>query len=305
MSIMNVIRKNYQAGTYAPGTPAEFLKPFGETIADFTVSELQQPLDISAISPKISKMSPLIQEALQKQATQAGLGNIQFDPQTGEVTGVGAGTGIASYEPFLQAAQASAGPDAYKAYMSPYQTEVLDATQKLLAEQRAAGEGKIAESAITAGAFGGGREGVQRAEYGRQRDIYDAGIMSKLRQEGFQQAQQQAQQNLLNQLKLGGAQTGFETDVTKSLGAAGTAAQTYSQSILDAIREQNLLGQQFPLSKIGSAANIFANVAGGVPGGAQPPIVTNPALSGIQGFAGLYNLMGGGQQGAGIQSLVG
>ena len=305
MSIMNVARKNYQAGTYAPGTPAEFLKPFGETLADFTVSELQQPLDISAISPKVSKMSPLVQEALQRQASQAGLGNIQFDPQTGEVTGVGAGTGIASYEPFLQAAQASAGPDAYKAYMSPYQTEVLDATEKLLAEQRAAGEGKIAEAAIAGGAFGGGREGVQRAEYGRQRDIYDAGIMSKLRQEGFQQAQQQAQQNLLNQLNLGGKQQQFETAATTSLGGAGTAAQTYSQSILDAIREQNLLGQQFPLSKIGSAANIFANVAGGVPGGAQPPIVTNPALAGIQGFAGLYNLMGGGQQGAGIQSLVG
>ena len=293
MSIMNVIRKNYQAGTYAPGTPAEFLKPFGETIADFTVSELQQPLDISAISPKISKMSPLIQEALKKQAGAAGLGDIQFDPQTGEVIGVGAGTGIASYQPYLEAAKASTGPDAYKAYMSPYQTEVLDATERLLAEQRAAGEGQIAEAAIASGAFGGGREGVQRAEYQRQRDIYDAGIMSKLRQEGLQQAQQQAQQNLLNQLNLGKTQTGFETGTAGSLAAAGTAAQTYSQSILDAIREQNLLGQQFPLSKIGSAANIFANVAGGVPGGAQPPIVTNPALAGVQGFAGLASLLRG------------
>ncbi len=305
MSIMNVARKNYQAGTYAPGTPAEFLKPFGETISDFTMSELRQPLDISAISPKVSKMSPLIQEALKKQAEAAGLGEIQFDPKTGEVTGVGAGTGIASFEPFIEAAKASAGPDAYKTYMSPYQTEVLDATQRLLDEQRAAGEGRISEAAITAGAFGGGREGVQRAEYGRQRDIYDAGIMSKLRQEGFQQAQQQAQQNLMNQLRLGKAQTGFETDVASTLGGAGTAAQAYSQSILDAIREQNLLGQQFPLSKIGTAANIFANVAGGVPGGAQPPIVTNPALAGIQGFAGLYNLMGRQGQGTGIQSLVG
>ena len=293
MSIMNVIRKNYQAGTYAPGTPAEFLKPFGETITDFTVSELRQPLDISAISPKISKMSPLIQEALKKQAGAAGLGDIQFDPQTGEVIGVGAGTGIASYQPYLEAAKASTGPDAYKAYMSPYQTEVLDATERLLAEQRAAGEGQIAESAIASGAFGGGREGVQRAEYQRQRDIYDAGIMSKLRQEGLQQAQQQAQQNLLNQLNLGKTQTGFETGTAGSLAAAGTAAQTYSQSILDAIREQNLLGQQFPLSKIGSAANIFANVAGGVPGGAQPPIVTNPALAGVQGFAGLASLLRG------------
>jgi len=304
MSIMNVARKNYAEGTYAPGTPAEFLKPFGETLSDFTVSELRQPVDISAISPKVSKMSPLIQESLKKQASAAGLGNIQFDPQTGEVTGVGAGTGVASYQPYLDAAKASAGPDAYKSYMSPYQTEVLQATEDLLAEQRAAGRQSIADQAYTAGAFGGGREGVQRAEYERQRDIYDTGIMSKLRQEGFQQAQERAQQNLLNQLKLGGAQTGFETDVTKSLGAAGTAAQTYSQSILDAIRGQNLLGQQFPLSKIASASNIFANVAGGVPGGAQPPIVTNPALAGIQGFAGLYNLIGGGGQGGQQQSGI-
>ena len=293
MSIMNVIRKNYQAGTYAPGMEAEFLKPFGETLADFTVSELQQPLDISAISPKISKMSPLIQEALKKQAGAAGLGDIQFDPQTGEVIGVGAGTGIASYQPYLDAAKASTGPDSYKAYMSPYQTEVLQATEDLLAEQRATGRQSIADQAYTAGAFGGGREGVQRAEYERQRDIYDAGIMSKLRQEGLQQAQQQAQQNLLNQLNLGKTQTGFETGTAGSLAAAGTAAQSYSQSILDAIRDQNLLGQQFPLSKIGSAANIFANVAGGVPGGAQPPIVTNPALAGVQGFAGLASLLRG------------
>ena len=293
MSIMNIVRKNYAAGTYAPGVEAEFLKPFGETISDFTISELRQPVDISAISPKVSKMSPLIQEALQRQASQAGLGNLQFDPQTGEVTGVGTGTGVASYEPYLQAAGAATGPDAYKSYMSPYQTEVLQATENLLAEQRAAGRQSISDQAYNAGAFGGGREGVQRAEYERQRDIYDAGIMSKLRQEGFQQAQEQAQQNLLNQLNLGKTQTGFETGTAGSLAGAGTAAQTYSQSILDAIRDQNLLGQQFPLSKIGSAANIFANVAGGVPGGAQPPIVTNPALAGVQGFAGLASLLRG------------
>ena len=303
MSIMNVARKNYAEGTYAPGTPAEFLKPFGETISDFTVSELRQPVDISAISPKVSKMSPLIQEALQRQASQAGLGNLQFDPQTGEVTGVGTGTGVASYEPYLQAAGAATGPDAYKAYMSPYQTEVLQATEDLLAEQRAAGRQSIADQAYTAGAFGGGREGVQRAEYERQRDIYDAGIMSKLRQEGLQQAQQQAQQNLLNQLKLGGAQQEFETGATSSLGQAGAGAQAYSQSILDAIQQQNLMGQQFPLQKIGTAANIFANVAGGVPGQVQPPITTSPALTGIQTFAGLYQGLGGGQQ-SGLAGLL-
>tara|TARA_R100000951_G_scaffold36745_2_gene31524 strand:- start:5276 stop:6184 length:909 start_codon:yes stop_codon:yes gene_type:complete len=296
MSIMNIARRKYQeggdAGTYAPGTPAPFLLPFGEALADYTMSELQQPIDIGAISPKVSYMNPLIQEALQKQATQAGLGNIQFDPNTGEVTGVGAGTGVAAYQPYLDKAEAAADPGAYKTYMSPYQTEVLDSTKKLLAEQRAAGEGKAAEAAIASGAFGGGREGVQRAEYTRQRDIYDAGIMSKLRQEGLQQAQQLQQQSLKNQLGLGQAQAGFQSGITSGLGAAGTGAQAYSQSILDAIQQQNMLGQQFPMQKIGSAANIFAGVAGGIPGQVQPPITTSPGLTGIQTFGSIFGGLG-------------
>ena len=63
------------------------------------------------------------------------------------------------------------------------------------------------------------------------------------------------------------------------------------------------MGQQFPLQKIGTAANIFANVAGGVPGQVQPPITTSPALTGIQTFAGLYQGLGG-QGGLGLPSLV-
>lgn len=293
MSIMEVARKKYQAGTYAPGTPAEFLKPFGETLSDFTVSELQKPVDISAISPKISKMSPLIQEVLQRQASQAGLGNIQFDPDTGEVTGVGTGTGISAYEPYLQKAEAAAAPGAYKDYMSPYQTEVLDATERLLQEQRESGRFKAGQDAYNVGAFGGSRQGVAEAEYERQRDIYDAGIMSKLRQEGLQQAQTQQQQALKNQLSLGQNQQQFETDITKSLGVAGSGSQAYSQSILDAIQQQNQLGQTFPLSKISTASNIFAGVAGGIPQNVQPPITTSPALTGIQTFAGLYGGLGG------------
>ena len=280
--------------------PAPYLEAAGEKYLDVAAQLAAKEVPVSTFAPTIAGQGPLAQAAQQTAATQAGLGTLQFNEQ-GAVTGVGTGTGIAGYQPFLQKAQDYMGPTAYQDFESPYQQEVISATLSEFDKQRQIAQQQIAASAIGAGAFGGGREGVQRAEYGRQRDIYDAGIMSKLRQEGFQQAQQQAQQNLLNQLNLGGKQQQFETAATTSLGGAGTAAQTYSQSILDAIREQNLLGQQFPLSKVGAAANIFANVAGGVPGGAQPPIVTNPALAGIQGFAGLYGGLGG--QG-GLSSLI-
>jgi hypothetical protein len=41
--------------------------------------------------------------------------------------------------------------------MSPYQQEVIDATQKLLAEQRASGLSTLKGSQVAQGAFGQGR----------------------------------------------------------------------------------------------------------------------------------------------------
>jgi len=65
--------------------------------------------------------------------------------------------------------------------MSPYQQEVISATQKLLSEQRAAGRPQLASTAIQAGAYGGGRAGVAQAEYERQRDIFDCFTVSTIK----------------------------------------------------------------------------------------------------------------------------
>ena len=116
---------------------------------------------------------------MQSQATQAGLGNISYDPTTGLASGVGQGTGIGAFQPFLDESQRLAGavgPDgqvtsagvtaAMDPYMSPYQQQVIDASMASYQNQRAQGRQSIADAAIQAGAFGGGREGVQRAELG-------------------------------------------------------------------------------------------------------------------------------------------
>ena len=66
--------------------------------------------------------------AQQQAATQAGLGTLSFDPTTGTVTGVGAGTGVGGFQPFLDSAQAATGPTAFQAFQSPYQQAVTDAT---------------------------------------------------------------------------------------------------------------------------------------------------------------------------------
>jgi len=174
--------------------------------------------------------------------------------------------------------------------MSPFQTEVLDATQALLNEQRAAGRAGQAADAITAGAFGGGREGVRRAEYERQRDIYDAGILSNLRQQGLQRAQTLQQQALANQIGLGQTQQTLGAGATQQLGAAGTGAQAYSQSVLDAIRQGNVLAEEFPLQQLGRATNVFSPFLAGQAALQTPgtPLGTSPGLAAAQAFGSTF-----------------
>jgi hypothetical protein len=289
--------------------PAAFIEPAAERLSDLLQAELKRPVDISKISPQVAAVSPLIQAAQQRTATQAGLGALQFDPRTGEVTSVGRGTGIAAYEPSLQRAQADiagargmVSPTAYQQFMSPYQQEVIKTTQDLLAEQRAAGRPQLAATAIGAGAYGGGRAGVAQAEYERQRDIFDAAQLAQLRQAGYESAVNQAQlagQALrgigAQQAGLGTTQQALEAGVQKQLGATGAGAQTYSQSLLEAVRQGNVLGAEYPLARLSTATNILSPLIAGAAAAPTPtaPLLTNPALTGLQGFAGTYGLLSG------------
>ena len=272
--------------------PQPFLDPLGQRIGDVLASTLPaegQAMNISGITPQVAAVNPLIQEAQKRTATQSGLGALQFSPDTGAVTGVGQGTGVAAYEPYLQRAEALFDPSAYTSYMSPYQTEVLDATQNLLNEQRAAGRAQLAANAITAGAFGGGREGVARAEYERQRDISDAALLAGLRQQGLQSAQALQQQGIANLTAFPRLQQQLESGVQSSLGLQGTGAQQYSQSILDAFQQANLMQQQFPLQQLAGITNIFGGLASGAPGAMySAPPVTSPALTAAQAFGTVY-----------------
>ena len=292
---------------YQVSTPPTFLEPFGEKISDLTIAELQKPIDIGAISPQVAQLSPLLQAAQQRTATQAGLGTLQFSP-TGQLTGVGAGTGIAAYQPYLQAAEALTAPTAYKSYMSPYQQEVIDATQQLLAEQRAKGLTELKGSQVAQGAFGQGRGAVAEAEYLRGKDISDAGILAGIRQQGLTEAQRLQQQALANQLGLGTQQQQFESGITSQLGGAGAGAQTYAQSVLDALQQGNLMAQNYPLQKIGTGSNIFGAIASGTPQTPLPPISTSPALTGAQTLASIYGALTPSRGQAaygGLMSLVG
>ena len=275
--------------------PQPFLDPLGQTLGESLGSLLPaagQTFDVTGLTPKVSAVSPLIQAAQQRTATQAGLGTLQFSQNTGAVTGAGQGTGIAAYQPYLQRAETLLSPTAYQQYMSPYQTEVMDATQQLLNEQRASGRSQLAANAIQSGAFGGGRSGVALAEYERGRDISDAATLAALRQQGLTSAQQLQQQGITNLTAMPTLQQGLQGNLIYQLGLTGTGAQQYSQSLLDAVQQGNLMAQQFPYQQLQQQANVFATLAGASPGMQTQPMVTSPALTAAQAFGTVYGGLG-------------
>ena len=144
------------------------------------------------------------------------------------------------------------GPQAYQQFMSPYQQEVIDTTLAEMDRQAAIQRQGIGQSAIQAGAFGGGREGVQRAEYDVNALAKRAATQAGLLQQGFQQAQQQALLQLQAQQGLGAYQT--------QLGQAGQAQQ---QAVLDAAQVAAREAEYEPYTRLGLIGQQLAQIQPG------------------------------------------
>src|SRR5210317_1430249 len=119
---------------------------------------------LGELGPQVAGQNVLTQAAQQQAASQAGLGQLTFGAE-GQVTGVGQGTGVSGYQPYLTQAGQYSGPQAYQQFMSPYQQDIIDTTLQEYDIQAQKGLGTFADNAYTAGAFGGARQGVQEAEY--------------------------------------------------------------------------------------------------------------------------------------------
>jgi hypothetical protein len=276
------------AQEYTSGYPAPFLAPFGELLADYTASELNRPVDITGIMPRVAAQDPFTQAAQGRMAQQAGLGSIQYDPE-GRIIGFGQGTGIAAYEPFLQqaAAQVQAGPSGYQQYMSPYQQDVINEAVKRQEEYGAQQQQNLAASAVGQGAFGGGRYDVARGQLQRGTTEAIGKTVADLQAQNYAQAIGRQQQGIANLLAIPGAQQGFEQNVQQGLGAYGQGSQAYNQSILNALQQGEQTAMNFPFQRIGQATDIFRGLTG-VPGTPGTPLTTSPYLAGAQGIASLY-----------------
>ena len=271
------------------GYPAPFLAPFGELLADYTASELNRPVDITGIMPRVAAQDPFTQAAQGRMAQQAGLGGIQYDPE-GRIIGFGQGTGIAAYEPFLQqaAAQVQAGPSGYQQYMSPYQQDVINEAVKRQEEYGAQQQQNLAASAVGQGAFGGGRYDVARGQLQRGTTEAIGKTVADLQAQNYAQAIGRQQQGIANLLAIPGAQQGFEQNVQQGLGAYGQGSQAYNQSILNALQQGEQTAMNFPFQRLQQATNIFGGLSSGTPSTPGMPLTTSPYLTGAQGIASLY-----------------
>jgi len=217
----------------------------------------------------------------------AGMDPLQTQAQQLAVSGIG------GYQPFLQSAAASAGPTAYQQFMSPYQQDVIDTTLREFDIQTQKGLPALAQQAIFAGAFGGGREGVQRAEYLSGADRNRAALQAQLLQQGFTQAQNLAQQNLANQLQLGGAQQAFLGQDVGALSTLGAQNQAQQQAELSAQQQLAQAQLQQPIQAAQTYGQGVTSLIAGYPGQTQQTIQPSPTalqtgLGAASTLAGIY-----------------
>ena len=230
--------------------------------------------------------------------------------------------GIGSFEPALQRAQAQiAGiptgamtTQEAQQFMSPYQSQVIDATLAEFDRNRAIQEQNIRDQQTRLGVLGAGRAGVQLAEFGtgaaRERALLQAGLL----QQGFNQAQSARQQDIANRFNLAQAESGIagilpqlqRADISQ-LGTLGALNQAQEQARLDASREAARQAAFLPAQELDRYAAQVTGLMGGYPGSTQQTITPNPtplqtALGVGTTLAGIYGALG---QGARDFSLLG
>ena len=211
-------------------------------------------------------------------------------------------TGLGSFQPFLTRAEGLTGPTAFQAYMSPFQQDVIDTTLAEFDRQAAKGLPALSAQALEAGAFGGGREGVQRAEFQAASDRNRAALQAQLLSQGFTQAQNLAAQDFTRNVQLAQQSPALLGQQISALTGLGAQQGARAQQALSA--QQQLLSRQAlqPLEAAQQFGSGVTQLIAGYPGRdvIQPAAPTpSPLATGLgtaSTLAGIYRLISPQQQ---------
>jgi len=292
---------------------ADFLEPAVQDYAEQAKATYSAPIDTSKFTGRqfVAGEDPLQTQAIN--LAQQGVGSYQpFLNAAIGAQGVGA-QALGQSAQTIGGLGALTGPQAYQPFMSPYQSQVIDATLAEYDKQGAAGSQAIKDQAVASGNFGGGREGAMLGQYESDRLADRAALQSSMLQQGFGQANQLAQQNFMNQGSIGTAQqglagaygnqmnqvfglsdfgrTGMGQDVS-ALGSLGGIRQGMTQAQLSADQQAAQTGAYEPYGRLSQYGNTLTGLAGGVAGSQyEQPGSSNPfqtALGTATGLAGLF-----------------
>jgi len=298
--------------------PADFIRAAGETYLDELTSAVGgiKGIDLSKLYGSQFVAGP---STLQTQAEQLAGGLGSYAPylqQAGQLAGASQQQlGTAAGD--IAAARGMIGPTAYQSYMSPYQQDVISTALQEYDIQAQKGAQGVPDAAISAGAFGGGREGIQRAEYQAQSDRNRAALQAQLLQQGFGQAQQLAQQAQAQRMGVAGAQAGlagqqlglgqFQAGLANQVpglvgqqiaGLSTLGAQQQAQAQAGLTAQQQLAQKQAyqPLEAAQTLGSGVTQLIAGYPGQTQQTLTPSPTalqtgLGTAATLAGIYKLL--------------
>ena len=252
----------------------------GESAADFKARQdaarafTTRQQNLAGLAPQIAGLTTREQRA--RTLADAGIGSFQpFLTSAQQLTGAGAGTGTGSVQEF----------------MSPYQSQVIDETLAEFDRQKNIQEQRIRDQAVASGAFGGGREGVQLAEFGtgaaRERAQLQAGLLNQ----GFGQAVARRDKAFQDQLGLAQLVPGLEGRDVVQQGQLGALDRTLAQAGLDAQREATRQATFLPQEQLDRFAGQVTGIMGGYP--AQFASTNTPNPSPLQSLIGIGTSLGG------------
>ena len=279
--------------------PPEYIEALGKTYAadltrqagipSITTAETQQPGETA------EQFAQRQAQAQQFGITKAGMADLaptvapQDALQTAAYTqATDPTTGLGAYQPFLTKATTAAGAatdltgtgagtgaGSITSYMSPYQSQVIDTALADFDTQAAQRQQALQDATLLGvpGAFGGGREGVQLAQYQSASDKNRAALQAGMLQQGYQQAQQARQQDLANQMGLANLQSGlggtaqdFSRAQIAGLGTLGASQQAQAQAVADAQRQTAQMAVQDPIRRLNMLGAGVTGLMGGATG---------------------------------------
>jgi hypothetical protein len=275
----------------------------GETAEDFQARQqaarefTTRQQSLAGLAPQVAAQDPLQQQA--QQVAQAGIGSFQpFLDQAKTQATLASGLGTVALGQLAGIPTGAPTTQEIQDFMSPFQSQVIDATLAEFDRNKAIQEQQIRDQQASLGVLGAGRAGVQLAEFGtgaaRERALLQAGLL----QQGFGQAMGARQQDIANrfglasaqqglgqfqsglagqQAQLGQAQQAFTGRDVSQLGTLGALNQAQAQAGLDAQREAARQAAFLPQQQLDRFAGQVTGLMGGYPAQTQQTVTPNPS----------------------------